>query len=192
MKRACLTVFFAFYVIFMPFVYVNCSVADTPYVIGDDSESDAELLAECQTMEFVTADCVDILQAEEDRIAASESAVASALINIEDFEACKSEADISALIKFQTTDEEAADETTTDGEDPYSETATDETTEEDTLDCETVINAMISAYQVCEELSTSEKYYDCDDIEDAMNEAVQACDDGSSDVSQDFCSTLTA
>lgn len=74
-------VLLALYAIFIPFVFINCSkMTDDAYIVVDDEDaSDAEKLAECQSSEFLTADCVALIQAEDERIDAEDAAIAAAL-----------------------------------------------------------------------------------------------------------------
>ena len=60
------------------------------------------------------------------------------------------------------------------------------------IDCSTTISEMISAYQICGELSSSEKYTGCDDVESVVDDATDSCDQNSSEVTSDFCASLTA
>lgn len=168
MKRIYLTLFFAVYTFFIPFVMVNCGAADVNYVANSqDAEANADLsseseLAACQEQEFLTQDCVDILQAEEERIATEEQTVATGLNSAQDFESCRA---IESIVESETSDG---------------------------IDCSTAMANMTAAYQICDELSSSEKYDGCVDVEFAMEDAVEACDTQDDSVTDDFCSTLTA
>lgn len=172
MKQIFLTAFFTLYVLFMPFVYVNCSVADEPYAVTEETESEDETLARCEGQEFVTAECVDILQAESERVTSEEAQVSEAESELSDFESCKTVAKVS-------TDSSSTEDST-------------ESTETESVDCATVIATIVSAYQVCDELREADKYSDCSSVEDSVNAALSDCDDGDSTVTSDFCSTLTA
>lgn len=188
MKRTFLTIFFAAYYIFMPFVMVNCSVADQPYALDDEalvsSESvDEDALEECMNMEFLVEECIAILQSESDRIAEEEALVTAATLALDQFEECQLEEEIvmavAANVLLQT-----ADGTT--------DTTTPETVTEDVVDCAATIESTISAYQICDELTTSEKYTDCKTLENAVDDAVEACEIDAETVTEDFCSSLTA
>lgn len=66
MKRIFLTLFFASYYFFMPFVMIHCGVEDRPYAVDASvSASDAEYTyEECEEMEFLIEECIDVLQDE--------------------------------------------------------------------------------------------------------------------------------
>lgn len=189
MKRIYLTVLFASYYFFMPFVMVNCSTADAPYALDpadvSASESDAESqakLEECQKMEFLIDECIDILQAESDRIAVELATIQAATLMIPDFENCQLEENVTQALQkglaFQTT-------SSTDVETPA-------TTEEDAITCDTIIETVVQSYQICDALTSSEKYPECSDLETAVDDAVELCDQNDDAVTEDFCSTLTA
>lgn len=196
MKRIGLTLFFATYYFFMPFVISSCSqVSDQPFALSGDSTSvtpstsasvdtDDDRLEECQKMEFLIESCIDVLQAESDRISQEQSRVSSAVAVLSEFQTCQTIEDISGEttnLKFQ-----IADDTENDDE--------VEVVEDTGPDCEAVIADMVSAFQTCEALSNFEKHDGCNDVEKAIDEAVEACDDPDSEtvVTDDFCSTLTA
>lgn len=168
MKRLYLTLFFAVYTLFMPFVMVNCGVADVDYVKNSqDTEANADVsstseLEECQAQEFLTEDCVDILQAEEDLVITDKQSVTTGLSAAVDFESCQS---IDVIADSETSD---------------------------SIDCTTAIADMTAAYQICDSLSSSKKYDGCIDVEFYMEDAVDACNDQDENVTEDFCSTLTA
>jgi len=185
MKRTFLTLLFATYYFFMPFVMVNCSSTDQPYALDADAavNDDEPNLKECLIMEFLVEPCIEILQAEEERIQLKQSKVAAAAAMVTDFQACEQAEIITAeahASTFQTDDEEPV------------ETEPDPDDTEDVVDCESVIADMISAYQICDALMAAEKYEDCDEIEQAVEDAVGKCDESLEGVTKDFCNSLTA
>lgn len=175
MKRLGLTFLFATYYFFMPFVMVNCtSVADEPYALNvnaseNEDSSNAEL-ARCQQLEFIVADCVDVLQAEEERLLAEEAKVNTAYEALDDFEECQSE-DVIAL------------------EDNTSEDETE--SEDDILDCPTTISTVIDGYQACSENAQTTEFYYCTDVNASIEDVVAKCQQGDDSVTDDFCNSLT-
>ncbi|MCP5464312.1 MAG: hypothetical protein H7A33_04720 [Deltaproteobacteria bacterium] len=198
MKRTTLTVLFTLYYIFSPFVILNCSVVDEQYdVLNDEPEQATISAAECEAMEFLSADCVDVLLEQEEERLAEESKISSALNQEEDFQSCRLVEDLAddsssesestvSLMAFQTEDTEDDTEADTDSADESTEDSEDTAA----LDCAPVIEDLVDAYQIC--ASTSEDYDGCDDILDTVDQAVTDCDSDSEDVSDDFCASLTA
>jgi len=180
MKRIFLTLFFASYYFFMPFVMVNCGVADEQFTIdAGASESDStDALDQCQKMEFLVDDCIDILQQEEERLQQDQSKISASATQVDDFTSCQTEETISS----------GSDETPSDDETDPSD---DETAGEE-ASCEDVIADMVVSYQICSDLSSSEKFDECEDVEEVVDDAVRRCNNGSITITQDFCSTLTA
>lgn len=168
MKRICLTLFFATYYFFMPFVMVNCgSTIDEPFALSASTgATEDQVLAQCQSMQYLVESCVDVLAAEEARIESEKASVTAATLLIEDFSSCETAETISAT-----------------------STVTNST---ETIDCSTTVQSLIEAFQYCDVLSTSEKYDGCDDVESIMDDAVDSCDADSNSVTEDFCNSLTA
>lgn len=176
MKRFGLTILFATYYFFMPFVMVNCtSVADEPYALNADASenedsSNAEL-ARCQQLEFIVADCVDVLQAEEERLLDEEAKVNTAFEELDNFATCQAQEVIAPV-------EEESDDT-------------EEDTTEDVLDCTQTIATVIEGYQTCGENAQIEEFYYCTDVNAAIESAVSACETGDESITEDFCNSLT-
>lgn len=148
----------------MPFVLINCSVADEPYALTTDvsaAESD-DLLKECQRMEYLVAECIDVLQQEAERIAAELAQVEAAAGELAAFDECKTAGDLTMA--------------------PDSS--------ESGASCEGIIADVLGVNDICLTLSDSDKYADCDDIEDAVDEASLQCAKGSIKVSDSFCKSL--
>lgn len=174
MKRVKLTILFATYYFFMPFIWLNCSSApDVDYVVSSDSSnteavaSESDSVDDCQSNEFLTASCVDVIQEEEDRVSSEESEVSTAEDSITDFQDCYT-----------------YEESTTDSTE-------DEEADSETVDsCVETVATMTSAYGTCSSLSDDEKYSGCEEVEDEVNAAIDLCDTDDESVSQDFCGLL--
>lgn len=87
---------FASYYILLPFV-MNCGGQDLPYVVESGNSQDAEaqggstVLENCQSQEFLTADCVAVITAEQEAVAADEGTIREAWNAMDGFEACQAE-----------------------------------------------------------------------------------------------------
>lgn len=169
----------------MPFVMVNCGTGDQPYALDADaavSEDSDDLLEQCQDMEFLVQSCIDVLQEEEEKIQEEESKISSAAAQVGDFVTCQSEESIS-----DSDSDSESDTSTESSTDPDSASS-----ESEVVDCSVVISDLIASYQICTGLTSSEKYDDCEDVEETVEDAVTKCDESSTDVTADFCNTLTA
>lgn len=162
-KRVILTSFFATYYFFVPFVWLACTSVDEQYVIGDDEPTAAESLEECQSSEFLTADCVEILAEEEERVQEEQASILAADTALDDLEDCY-------------TFEQAED------------TSDDDEETETTNACEDTVNAILAGFETCVALEDQNKYFECSTIEDAVNDTADLCDTSSSEVTDDFCS----
>src|SRR5689334_21406685 len=99
MKKAFLTILFTNYILFMPFVMVNCSMSDEPYnklpgANGNEVEAEPtpeEIFAECKDREYLTADCVGVLQDDADAQAEEEATVNNAAQDTADLITCPDE-----------------------------------------------------------------------------------------------------
>ncbi len=151
----------------MPFVMVNCGKVDKPYAL-DEGAIASTSLESCQQMEYVVAECVAILQQEEERIQTEKEAVATAEAAIPDFVTCQQ--------TFTTPS------TTTEG--------TDTTTTEVviTLDCPTIVTEFSEAFMICASLDASEKHLGCDNVEEVQGNAETAC--AASSIDATFCETF--
>lgn len=186
MKRFLLTIVFTVYTFFVPFVMVNCSSAqDEPYALDVNADtSDAAELEECQEMEFLVDECVDILQAENDRIETEHAQIITASELLADFTTCQAyESDSTST----TTSTSTATSTTTS---TSTSTATD--TDDDLSDCADTIDVVVTAYQICDSLSAADQYDECADVITSVEDTVTLCDDDSDDVTADFCALVTA
>ncbi|MBF0107318.1 MAG: hypothetical protein HQM16_18560 [Deltaproteobacteria bacterium] len=211
MKKILLTLFFATYYFFMPFVMVNCiSVADKPYALDADaslSDEDGDYTPEeCQQMEFTITACIDVLQQEDERIKQEKSTINNGALLVADFETCQSQVSISsdttqaaeaatdvATLSADATTEETDETASSDEGDEANDTESASDTETVSgPDCESIIADMIAAYQICDELKPADKYEECEDVESTMDDAVEKCDAGDESVTEDFCSSLTA
>lgn len=87
---------FAGYYMFLPFV-MNCGGQDLPYVVESGTSQDAEaqgdntVLENCQAQEFLTADCVAVITAEQEAVAADEGTIRESWNAMDDFTACQTE-----------------------------------------------------------------------------------------------------
>lgn len=188
---------------------------------SETAPTGAYTLEECQEMEFLIEDCISILQEEEDRIKAEKSTVSAGADVVSNFESCQLEENISPAtvqeLQKATTDDadgssdaeeddaqaddSSQDDSSTDGTDQTDSTGSDDSGDdedsEDTenqnkINCHDVITDIISAYQICDELTKKQKYPGCDDVEDVIDEAVEKCDSEDEEVTEDFCGSLTA
>lgn len=81
---------------FLPFV-MNCGGQDLPYVVESGTSQDAEaqggntVLENCQAQEFLTADCVAVITAAQEQVAADEGTIRESWNVIDDFTACQTE-----------------------------------------------------------------------------------------------------
>jgi hypothetical protein len=182
MRKLILIIVFAAFYIFVPFVYVNCSGQDLPYIMGDEPEfSENELYEQCLELDVLISSCVDVLQQYEEERQEQESLVASVSETLDSFEICQVEENIASLTKMikhqETEDDEVVD---------TEEAATD------SVDCSTVIADMVMAYQICTDLDNSDKFDDCYDVENTVDHAADLCDAEVDTITEDFCSSLTA
>jgi hypothetical protein len=168
MKRAILTLLFCAYYFFMPFVMVNCKTQDNPYAL-DETAAASTSLEVCQQMEYVTAECVQVLQQEAERVEEEKEAVAAAESAINDFIDCQS--------SFTSPAETA----TAEGSDAI---------ELDVLDCPTIVQGMSDGELICASLTDDEKYAGCDNVEEAYANALAACEAGET-ANAAFCSVLS-
>lgn len=181
LKQFLLTIALTIYTFFVPFVIINCSGApDSPYALDPNvtaSESDATILEECQNMEFLIQECVDVLQEENDRVATEQANVEAASLILDDFSACELYDDTTTetLVKMAATS-----------------TSTSTSTDEDLTACPETIASVVDAYQACDGLDADERYDECDDIIDTVEDATDLCDDDDETVSEDFCALLSA
>lgn len=170
MKKAFLTTLFTTYILFLPFIVVNCSLLhpeDAPYNKLDDGSdaeaSDEEILADCENRDYLTADCVSVLQDESDRIATEQATVTAAARETTDLIQCQDVMEEEALDAADTTDD-AADASAT------------ETTTTETVDCDTTLTDILAAVQICE-ADTSGDYADnCAMVDDVINSELFNCD----------------
>jgi len=152
----------------MPIVWVACSAEDTEYVVSGDEQTADEQLSACQSQEYLTADCVESVTEEEERLQEEQAAIEAADSYDEDFLACYT---------YEAADSEEAEEDSAESE---SEEAT----------CEDVVTSMLSGFEYCTALEEENKYYECSGIEETVNAAVELCDASSSEVTEDFCSLV--
>lgn len=165
MKRFFLTIFFAFYHMFMPFVLLNCSSSDLPYVTqanADESVDDAAKLEACNEQSFLTEDCVEVVQAASEAEDAAAEAVLTAYDALSDFIQCE-----TTSIATADAEEDA-----------------------DAIDCEQVVADVLDGFDACQEGSVSGKDYSCGEIEDTVSSAATSCDAGDESVTADFCGIL--
>lgn len=143
---------------------------DIDYIVtGDEEDVDPNAaLAACQAQRYVTADCIDLLAEDADRLEEEQASVTLANEQLNDAAGCYSYEIVDAA-------EDAEDE---------AETTTDVTS------CEDVATNLLAGFDVCVSLAEDVKYYECDDIEEAVNTAVSLCDESSADITVDFCSFI--
>lgn len=165
MKRFSLTVFFAFYHMFMPFVLLNCSSSDLPYVTqanADESVDAAAELESCLEQSFLTEDCVDVIQAASEAEGNAEEAVTVAYDALPDFIQC-----------------ESTSSSTEDAEE-----------DADAIDCAQVVADVLDGFDACQEGTVSNKDYSCDEIEETISSATDSCNADDESVTADFCGIL--
>lgn len=168
MKQFYLTVVFTVYHLFMPFVVLNCATSDLPYVVQAESaaeDTDAQL-AECEAQEFLTEDCVSLMQAEAERLAELEEAIATAYDDLSEFMTCQSMTITS-------------------------ETDNDTATDSAASDCTAIIAAMQDGYDACLATSEEEQGFTCDQIILSVSTAEDLCLAGDASVTTDFCGELS-
>lgn len=173
MKKTFLTLFFAIYYFFMPFVMVNCQVKDNPYALNETAAASTSLEV-CQQMDYVVAECVQILQQEEERIQEEKEAVLNAEAVLSDFITCQSSF-TSPTADTATTEE-------------ISETDATEIVE--TLDCPTIVQGISEADVICALLEDDAKYEGCDNVEEAVADALANCETDET-MEASFCSALS-
>lgn len=174
LKTFILYVILAIYTIFIPFLFVNCgSVEDTPYIVEDEVERDADAqLAVCQQQEFLTADCVEILIAEEERLATEEGILAAAETAAELAEDCMTGTAASSSATSDSSDSE--------DEDVDSACVTTEDAD-----------ALTAGLDACLE-STTASATSCSDIEALFEDFLDDCDEGTPELDTEFCAALIA
>jgi len=144
------------------FALACSNVADTPYIVSTGGEVDAsENLARCQSQEFLTADCVEVLAGEAEQEQEDQALVLAASLNVNDLSGC---------FGYEAMDANSA--------------ATSGT------DCSEVVETLLAGFDVCVARAEAEKYYECLSIEDSVNETVELCDASSPDVTTDFCALI--
>ena len=142
---------------------VSCaSVDDTAYDVQnhDDVDQD-ESLAECESQEFLTTDCADLIADEADRKQTEQATIVTAKNNLNDFDGC---------YLYSAAEEEGDAETTT--------------------ACADAVSLVLAGFDSCTALAEANKYYECSAIEDAVNAAVALCDASSTEVTTDFCALV--
>jgi len=206
MRKLLLILAFTSFYIFVPFIYLNCSGQDLPYILGaQPSFSDEEKLEECLKLDVLISSCVDVLQDYEESLKSQENTVASVAQTLDSFEFCQGEETLSdttlTVVKYQAQEEVVDEDVAATGdvetEGTEETTAADDVvqTEEETASattCATIVTDMVTAYQVCVSLSETDKFDDCYDVEHVMESAQGLCDTGDELVSQEFCTSLSS
>jgi hypothetical protein len=191
MKKIYLTILFTNYILFMPFVMVNCSLLhpdDAPYdKLTQNADNDAaaaadDPLADCQNMDYLTADCVTVMQDESDRIATEKATVAVAAKETTDLVQCPSvmeEDVIAAEAAAAAAETAAADTTTTDTtttDATATETETTPTVTTPTIDCATTLSDTVAAQVICEADAADDYHDNCKIVDDTLNTMLFDCD----------------
>lgn len=175
-------VLLALYAIFIPFVFVKCSkVADEQYIVVDEEDPSAdEQLAECQSQEFLTADCVELIQAEDARIAAEDSAIVAGLTAAEDALDCMTGKTTSSTVTVTATS---------------TGTSTATTTTTQVIDCvdDEDAETLIAGYDACNDpdhQDTVDDNDECPDIDEDYDALVTDCQLSTTDIPDSFCDVL--
>jgi hypothetical protein len=172
LKSFILYVILAIYTIFIPFLFVNCaSVDDTSYIVEEEVERDADAqLAVCQQREFLTADCVEILQAEEERLADEEATLALA--------------ETAAELATDCMEGTASTNGASDSSDSEDETTTACVTSDDA-------DALTAALDVCLESTTADTDT-CAGLNDLYDGFIADCNENNPELDDEFCTPLIA
>ncbi len=151
------------FVSLLGFGWLSCSdVADTPYDVQDDDAADqAQALAECESQEFLTQACSDVVAAEQDRVKSEQAGITTAKSNLNDFAGC---------YLYAAAQDEEADATA--------------------VVCSDAVSLVLTGFDYCTALAATEKYYECSSIEEAVNTAVGLCDASAEEVTTDFCALV--
>lgn len=150
----------ALYLLLIPFFFVNCQFEDTPYiVVSDDPDLSTNLLEQCQKDEFLSAECIDVLVAENQRKNDEKAAIATGVTVATQIEDCT---DVLA--------------------DPEDDTIAKCITADDATD-------FIDAIEACEETTVTEYTKDCATINNASQSAEDLCGETQEDtrLELEFC-----
>lgn len=164
---------------FLPFVFVNCSAQDVNYTVSADESqpTEDEILEACQNQTFLTQDCVDAMQNQQESLETLEENIEEAYANLSDFDGCYT---YDADAENSEEDEASQD----DGE----EAETTETSSQ--IDCETIVASIQAGIDACEEDAIENTDYTCEEIQNAYQDAQELCANQDSSVSEDFCALL--
>lgn len=164
-RRVCFICSLALYNIFMPFVLLNCTTGeDNPYIIQADQDgATGPTLEECEAREFLTEDCVEVMQSASATEEQTETSIDSAYDALDDFESCYA---------YTGEDDAVADVTDT---------------AEDTVDCTATVATVLAGAATCSALDEIDRGLDCQVIDDTVSGARELCAEIDATVTTAFC-----
>jgi hypothetical protein len=207
MKKLTLTFFFTNYILFIPFVLINCGMLnpeDAPYDRLAEAEANPEptadeVLIDCEERDYLSADCVTVLQEESDRVAAEQASVAAAAKATVDLVACPGQMAEAVIAAAEASVETAAE--------ADAEASDEAVAVEETIDCGATLTDMAAALLLCEDPEANTDQADCDILDNVVTGQLFDCDalveetfiysetscaTAAPDATMEFCAAFTA